>query len=139
MRIGRSAGPAPARGSPQRAPPQAGFAPTATAAASAAPARAGALGPLAGLDTLLALQALGGPLDRRRRQVARAGRMLDGLDAVRLSLLDGESPTGALQALARSASQAREGVDEPGLSEVLDAIETRAAVELAKRERPAAT
>ena len=137
MRIGRSAGPAPAGGSPQRAPAGGGFAPATATAASAAPARAGAMGPLAGLDSLLALQAQGGPLDRRRRQVARAGRLLDGLDAVRLSLLDGSPAGGALQALARAVSQAREGVDEAGLCEVLDAIETRAAVELAKREHPA--
>ena len=50
-------------------------------AAMASPA-----GPVAGLDALIALQAMGGPLERRRRAVGRAGRILDVLDAVKIAL-----------------------------------------------------
>ncbi|MBE7218287.1 MAG: flagellar assembly protein FliX [Caulobacteraceae bacterium] len=131
MKVGRSTGPA-AYGAPQRVAAPSGFAP-ADAATPAAGARVGATGALAGLDALLALQEQGGPLERRRRQVARAGRLLDKLDAVKLALLGGGAEGAALQGLARAAAESREGVDDPRLNEVLDAIETRAAVELAKR------
>ena len=134
MRIGRSTGPTPMGGGAKAAATP-GFAPAGAPAASAATVRGGAAGPVTGLDALLALQSQGGPLDRRRRAVSRAGRLLDGLDAVRLSLLSGGEPGAALESLGQAAAEAREAVDEPGLGEVLDAIETRAAVELAKRER----
>jgi hypothetical protein len=42
-----------------------------------------------GVDALLALQDVGGPLERKRRAVSRASRMLDVLDEVKIGLLDG--------------------------------------------------
>ena len=109
-------------------------APAAAGGPPAAGARAGPAGPIAGLESLLALQETGGPLERRRRAVARAGRLLDGLDGVKLALLGQGSEQAALQDLGRSVREARDGVDDPALSGLLDEIETRAAVELAKRE-----
>ncbi len=106
---------------------------TSTSPSSAVTGPAVALG-VAGLEALLALQEAGGPLERRRRAVARASRLLDGLDAVKLALLDGEDADAALQGLARAVAERRERVDEPALGDVLDEIETRAAVEIAKRE-----
>ena len=88
-----------------------------------------------GVGALLALQDIGGPLERRRRAVRRAGRILDVLDALRLGLLDGELRTDDLDLLRRAVRDQREGTDDPGLEAVLDDIELRAAVEVAKLER----
>ena len=112
-----------------------GFAPSTTgASASAAAAGPGVAAGVAGLEALLALQETGGPLERRRRAVARAGRLLDGLEAVKLALLDGADADAALSGLVRAAAERREPSSEPGLETVLDEIETRAAVEMAKRD-----
>jgi hypothetical protein len=104
-------------------------------AATAAPRAAGAA-PVASMDALLALQEVDGPLERRRRAVRRGGRLLDALDEVKLALLGGEGETvgPALQRLAAAAREQRAGSFDPGLDGVLDEIETRAAVELAKAE-----
>src|SRR5579875_3365881 len=77
-----------------------GFAPVSTEAAeSAAPAaHVASMGAVSSLDALLALQEAGGPLERRRRAVKRAGRILDVLDEVKLALLDDDAPaTSALE------------------------------------------
>ena len=50
-------------------------------------ARASALGGVMSVDALLALQDVGGPTERRRRAVGRAGRILDILDEVKLGVL----------------------------------------------------
>jgi len=95
-----------------------------------------AVGPtgVASLDALLALQEVGGPLERRRRAVRRAGRILDVLDEVKLSLLEGGLPPAALDRLVSAIREERGGTDDPNLEGLLDEIETRAAVELAKLE-----
>lgn len=96
---------------------------------------AGAAGALGSLEALLALQETSTPLERRRRVVRRAGRILDALDDLRLAVLD---PAGldqaALHQLAGAVREARDQIEDPALDGVLDEIETRAAVELAKRE-----
>lgn len=56
------------------------------------------------------------------------------LDDVKLSLLDGGNPMVALERLRGAVREQREGTEDPRLEGVLDEIETRAAVELAKQE-----
>jgi hypothetical protein len=105
------------------------------AAQSAASARVGAPAGVSSLDALLALQELDGPLERRRRSVRRAGRILDELDGVKLALLgDDEGAPAALARLSRAVADQRAQTDDGALEGVLDEIEVRAAVELAKRE-----
>ena len=87
------------------------------------------------LDALIALQEIGGPLERRRRAVSRAGRLLDTLEALKISVLDGAVTPAVLQALAKGVREERSRTDDPGLEGVLDEIETRAMVEMAKLER----
>jgi hypothetical protein len=113
-----------------------GFAATGAGAAqgAASTARAGAPGGVASLDALLALQALDGPLERRRRSVKRAGRILDELDGIKVALLDGEGVAGALSKLSDAVRQERSATEDAKLESVLDEIEVRAAVEMAKRE-----
>jgi hypothetical protein len=89
---------------------------------------------LTSVDALLALQEQPNLLDRRRRAVKRAGRILDHLEQVKLTLLEAGPTEGALDQLAAAVREAREDTSDEGLEGVLNDIETRAAVELAKRE-----
>ena len=66
--------------------------------------------------------------------MSRAGRILDVLDEVKLALLDGGLSADHLERLRRAVREQRDGVDDPELSGLLDEIETRAAVEMAKLE-----
>ena len=112
-----------------------GFAPSSAGAAREAPAAAMAGGVSATtLDALIALQSTPSALERRRRAVNRAGRLLDVLDDVKLTLLDGGNPMIALERLRGAVREQRDGTEDPRLEGVLDEIETRAAVELAKQE-----
>jgi hypothetical protein len=89
---------------------------------------------VASIDALLALQEVGGPIERRRRAVKRAGRILDVLDGVKVALLDGEVPAEALAQLMVAVRQERDQTEDPELEGLLDEIETRAEVEMAKLE-----
>ncbi len=89
---------------------------------------------MASVDALLALQETEGPVERKKRAVRRAGRLLDVLDEVKLAILgEGQGPV-ALQKLAQAAREERAQTDDTRLEEVLNEVETRAAVELAKAE-----
>lgn len=87
------------------------------------------------VDALLALQDVGGPLERRRRSVRRAGRLLDVLDEVKVNMLSGDLSAGDLDKLVVALRDERHATDDDRLEDVLNEIETRAAVELAKLER----
>ena len=118
-----------------------GFEPTASeeAGASAPAARTAAAGPVGSLAALLALQETSTPTERRRKAVRRAGRILDALDDLRLAALDPEGLDGAaLGRLQGAVREARSQTEDPGLEDVLEEIEIRAAVEMAKRETRAA-
>jgi len=114
----------------------AGFAvPTPASRSSVAASPMGPVSALGSLDALLALQETPPEGERRRRAVRRAGRMLDALDALKIGLLDGEVSSADLESLKSAVAEERLQSDDPRLQGVLDEIETRAAVELAKRER----
>jgi cell division protein ZapA (FtsZ GTPase activity inhibitor) len=104
------------------------------ASAPAATARTTALGAVNSLDALLALQETLTPTERRRRAVRRASKILDALDALKLSMLGGETTDADLQSLQSAVKEARAETRDPALEELLEQIETRAAVELAKRD-----
>ena len=87
-----------------------------------------------GVEALLALQDVGSPLERKRRAVRRAGRILDTLDALKIALLEGEISGADLDRLRRAIRDERDNTDDPALEAVLDEIELRAAVEVAKLE-----
>jgi hypothetical protein len=61
--------------------------------------------------------------------------MLDRLEDIRHGLLMGAIPRDRLQELAAAVRRQREAIDDPRLVEILDEIELRARVELAKLER----
>jgi hypothetical protein len=89
---------------------------------------------MSGLESMLALQAVEDPLQRRRRAVKRGGAMLDALDSLKIALLDGVVDAGQLQRLQALVTAQREASGDPALEAVLDEIELRAAVEVAKRQ-----
>jgi hypothetical protein len=98
-----------------------------------APAAAAAPPPALGqIEGLLTVQELPDPLMRRRRAVQRGHTLLDRLEELRLALLAGGLPRARLDELARLARTARETVEDAGLGRVLDEIDLRVAVELAK-------
>jgi hypothetical protein len=87
-----------------------------------------------GVDALVALQDVGGPLERKRRAVRRASRLLDALDEIKAALLGGELSTGDIERLSRAIRDERSHTEDPALEALLDEIEVRAAVEAAKWE-----
>jgi len=102
--------------------------------ASAAPvsgALAGASG-VGTVDALLALQGVGGAPDAPARAAQRGGALLDALDGVKMALLEGRALRGQLSMLSGVARRVRDATNDPRLESILDDIEVRAAVEMAK-------
>lgn len=92
------------------------------------------------VDSLLALQevdAVGDALQGGgNKQAYEWGEeMLQGLEGVRTGLLLGIIPADKLEELAQSASERKAQADDPRLAAILDEIELRALVELAKFQR----
>ena len=88
-----------------------------------------------GIDAILALQAVEDPLSApRRKAVKRGASLLDMLDSIRADLLVGQVAPERLDQLVALLAEAREQA-EPGLSAVLDDIDLRVQVELAKLGR----
>ncbi len=88
--------------------------------------------PIASVDALLAVQEVGMPGNGQQHSTARGQRLLDHLDEIRMGLLRGGIARGTLVELARELDVARAQVNDPRLAEVLDEIDLRARVELAK-------
>src|SRR5436305_9931472 len=93
---------------------------------------------IGGIDTLLALQGVEEPGERRRKAVKRGRSALDALDALKLGLLSGSFDTGALARLKAVTGGLAEPSGDPALDTVLAEIELRAQVELAKIGMPEA-
>jgi hypothetical protein len=81
------------------------------------------------------LQEVGGPTERRRKAVRRAGVILDVLDDLKIAVLDGAVAPSTLRRLMDAVRQERALTGDERLEGVLDEIETRAAVELAKLDQ----
>ena len=78
-----------------------------------------------------ALQAVEDPLFARKKAIRRGNALLDTLESIKTDLLLGQVSEGRLNQLMVLVGQARErGL--PGLDHLLDDIELRARVELAK-------
>ncbi len=92
-------------------------------------------GPIAALDSILALQDMGDPTDGRSKGLAHGEQLLDILDAVRDGMLAGGIPRATLNRLAVAVTRRHDVFADPKLQDVLDQIELRAHVELAKLEQ----
>jgi len=92
-------------------------------------------GPVASVDALLALQTSPeGGSDARAQGFARGHGLLDLLEEVRRGIVLGAVPKEKLRQLAELARSQREEFTDPHLGGLLDEIELRAEVELAKLE-----
>jgi len=91
-------------------------------------------GPIAALDSILALQDMGDASDGRSKGLAHGEQLLDILDSVRDGLLAGGIPRATLNRLAVAVTRRHDVFADPKLQDVLDQIELRAHVELAKLE-----
>jgi hypothetical protein len=92
---------------------------------------------LAGLDAMLALQSVDDGPSKRRRALRRGRALLDDLEKLKLSLLEGRVGAADKARLAGLVADQRDRVDDPVLDSILGEIDVRAAVELAKLERRA--
>jgi len=86
------------------------------------------------LDALLSLQEAESSTSEEaaKRAKKRAADLLDQLDKIKVGLLTGELPKSTLQQLAHTIASHRDMVIDPKLAEILDEIDLRAQVELAK-------
>ena len=92
-------------------------------------------GSINNVDALLALQAAPDPLEKRKKALKRADDMLDILEELRMGLLNGHVSETRLNQLSRLASSHHGMANNTRLAELLDGIELRAQVELAKLGR----
>ena len=88
--------------------------------------------PLASIEGLLGLQDVGSSTDGRSKGLARANDMLDMLEGIRRGILLGALSSTDLRRLADMARNGRDKGADPRLDAVLEEIELRAEVELAK-------
>jgi len=98
-------------------------------------APAAGTGGIQSVDSVLSVQEVGDREGNARRARERAELMLDRLDDIRHGLLMGAIPNDRLEELAAAVRRQREAVEDPRLVEILDEIELRARVELAKFQR----
>lgn len=88
--------------------------------------------PLASVSSVLAVQGANDPTDGRSRGLNRGRSLIERLDEIRIGLLTEGIPRNSLRALAVELRRSRSACADPKLAEVLDEIELRAMVELAK-------
>jgi hypothetical protein len=92
-------------------------------------------GPIAAVESILTLQGLDDSTSGRSKGVGHGEQLLEMLDQVRDGLLSGGIPRTTLNRLAVAVGRRHEGFADPKLQTVLDEIELRARVELAKLEQ----
>lgn len=88
---------------------------------------------LSGINPLFALQEVDDALSGKKRKArARGEDILDRLDEIRLGLLMGTIPLEKLHELTRILQNRIGDLEDPHLQELLDEIDLRAQVEIAK-------
>lgn len=86
---------------------------------------------MTGMDSILALQSVDEPLGRKKKAIKRGASLLDELDAIKADLLVGRVSADRLDGMIGMLSELRERT-MPGLDSLLDDIDLRVRVELAK-------
>ncbi|NDF12882.1 MAG: flagellar assembly protein FliX [Proteobacteria bacterium] len=84
------------------------------------------------IGSLLSLQEVETPTEK---PIKRGKNLLTELEKIRVGLLQGSLNPTTMQTLRAEIAQGREHVSDPKLQEILDEIDVRAAVELAKLEK----
>lgn len=88
--------------------------------------------PMHGVAGILAAQEVDDATARASRGKMRAQEMLDKMEEIRHGLLAGALPREKVMELSRIVQTRKVHVDDPHLAEILDEIDLRAQVELAK-------
>ena len=136
MKVNGPSGTTPASGGQRSTRAAGGFAmPQTSGAVPAAAATATAsTSSVADLSALMALQGVETATERRRRAIRRGGTLLDRLEELKLAMLSGEAGENALERLGRTLREERPQDEDAALTGLLEQIDLRAAVELAKAE-----
>jgi hypothetical protein len=92
-------------------------------------------GPIATVESILTLQGLDDTSGGRSKGLVHGEQLLDMLDQVRDGLLAGGIPRSTLNRLATAVGRRQENFADPKLQGILDEIDLRAKVELAKLEQ----
>ncbi len=97
-------------------------------------AHTSAAGAIARIDVLLAAQGAEDPAERatRGRMRKRADTILRQLDKLRLGMLTGNLSVGNMVDIADVVASHRERVQDPQMASILDEIDLRAQIEIAK-------
>ena len=95
------------------------------------------VGVAADISNMLALQEISEEDVHRKKLVQRGKNLLDMLEKLRYQFLMGAVPSHTLEELTRQLSIQKQAVNDPRLLALIDDIELRAAVELAKLEKAA--
>ena len=93
--------------------------------------------PIASVDALIALQAEAPIETVTQKATKRANSLLGILDTIRMGLLEGGIPQSSLKRLLFALGEQREETGDPALDAILEQVEIRAQVELAKLETAA--
>ncbi len=99
---------------------------------TARPAAVQSAAPPSALMGLLAVQAAGDSLERKRRAVRRGRNILDSLDELKVAILSGAITPARLEVLKAQLGQRADYAEDPALADLLAQIDLRAQVELAK-------
>ncbi|MDX1974754.1 MAG: flagellar assembly protein FliX [Rickettsiales bacterium] len=97
-----------------------------------APPATSDIAPANPLSNLLSLQEVSDEAVQRRKWVARGNNLLDSLESLRQQLLVGRIPLSSLETLEHELAKQKQNVNDPYLLALMDDIELRVAVELAK-------
>ncbi len=89
---------------------------------------------ISSVDALVALQAEPEVQSVVERATGRANSLLGILDTIRIGLLEGGVPEPSLKRLLHALGEQREETGDPKLEAILEQVEIRAQVELAKLE-----
>lgn len=89
---------------------------------------------IAQLDALLAVQETEDPTQgaAKKRVQIRADNILEKLDSIRIKMLSGDLTVGHMIDVADVVASHRDKIDDPALTAIIDEIDLRAQVELAK-------
>ncbi len=95
---------------------------------------AGATQSIAQLDVLLAAQEVEDPSQRKAKNKmrVRSNNILEKLDQIRIKMLGGDLTVGHMIDVADVVATHRDKIDDPVLTSIMDEIDLRAQVELAK-------
>ena len=90
------------------------------------------IGGVGAIGAIIGVQEVGDSTERAARGKKRATQLLESLDELRIGLLSGTLSKDQLMRLSMMVQNQRANVDDPRLAAILDDIDLRARVELAK-------